>query len=158
MAEPLAEQILRNLHHATELYHRLILVVAPPGMGKTAALREVHDRTGAPLVNVNLELSRRMLDLTERQRALSVPRLLAEIIGPTAGDVVLLDNTELLFDVSLKQDPLRLLLSLSRNTTVVVAWNGRVDGEHFYYAAAGHPEFRRYRLGDCVVISPENPI
>jgi hypothetical protein len=64
---------------------------------------------GAPLINVNLELSRRMLDLTERQRELRLPRLLMEIVNDAAGDVVLLDNIEILLDVSLKQDPLRLL-------------------------------------------------
>jgi hypothetical protein len=50
-----------------------------------------------------------MLDLTERQRELRLPRLLMEIVNDAAGDVVLLDNIEILLDVSLKQDPLRLL-------------------------------------------------
>jgi len=68
MAEPLADQIIRKAKQAAELYHRLILVVAPAGGGKTTALQHVRDLTGAPLVNVNRELSRRMLELTERQR------------------------------------------------------------------------------------------
>ena len=37
MAEPLADQIIRKVKQAAELYHRLILVVAPAGAGKTAA-------------------------------------------------------------------------------------------------------------------------
>ncbi len=101
------------------MYHRLVILVAPAGAGKTAALQDVHERTAAPLVNVNIGLSRRMLDLTDRQQALQLPRLLAEIVGASAADVVLLDNVEVLFDVSLKQDPLRLLQGLSRNKTVV---------------------------------------
>jgi len=55
---------------ASMMYFRLILMVGPAGSGKTSALQEVSARTSAPLVNVNLELSRRMLDLTERKRAL----------------------------------------------------------------------------------------
>ncbi|MEN6474686.1 MAG: BREX-3 system P-loop-containing protein BrxF, partial [Syntrophaceae bacterium] len=43
--------------------------------------------------------------------------------------VVLLDNIEILFDVSLKQDPLRLLQGLSRNTTLVAAWSGEIRAE-----------------------------
>jgi len=73
--ETLADQILNKVGTAKELYHRLILVVAPAGSGKTSALQEVCERNGAPLININLELSRRMLDLTERQRALQLPRL-----------------------------------------------------------------------------------
>ncbi len=113
MAEPLADQIMWNIKQADELYHRLMLVVAPAGAGKTTALQDIQERIGAPLINVNLELSRRMLDLTERQRALQLPRLLREFINDTAGEVVLLDNIEILFDVSLKQDPLRLPPRLS---------------------------------------------
>ena len=164
----LADRVVQKIGQAAELYHRLVMLVAPAGAGKTAALQDVHERTAAPLVNVNLELSRRMLDLTERQRALQLPRLLAEIVGASAADlpaprseaarqagVVLLDNIEVLFDVSLKQDPLRLLQGLSRNKTLVVAWNGSTDGRHVVYATPDHPEYRRYPLRDCVVVCPE---
>ena len=155
MAEPLADRVIRRIGQAAELYHRLVMLVAPAGAGKTAALQDVHERTAAPLVNVNLELSRRMLDLTERQRALQLPRLLAEIVGASATDVVLLDNVEVLFDVSLKQDPLRLLQGLSRNKTVVAAWSGTIDGEHMVYATPDHPEYKRYPLRDFLVVNPE---
>ncbi len=155
MTEPLAEQVMRKIKQAEELYHRLILVVAPAGAGKTTALQAVQERIGAPLVNVNLDLSRRMLDLTERQRALQFPRLLREVIHDTAGEVVLLDNIEILFDVSLKQDPLRLLQGLSRNKTVVAAWNGSIDGDHLIYAVPDHPEYRRYMVRDFLAASLE---
>ncbi len=155
MAEPLADRVIRRIGQATEMYHRLVMLVAPAGAGKTAALQDVHERTMAPLVNVNLELSRRMLDLTERQRALQLPRLLAEIVGASAADVVLLDNVEVLFDVSLKQDSLRLLQGLSRNKTVVAAWSGSIDGEHMVYATPDHPEYKRYPLRDFLVVNPE---
>lgn len=157
MAEPLADQIMRKIKQADELYHRLMLVVAPAGVGKTTALKKVQERIGAPLINVNLELSRRMLDLTERQRALQLPRLLREIINDAEGVVVLFDNIEILFDVSLKQDPLRLLQGLSRNKTVVAAWNGSIDGDHMIYAVPDHLEYRRYMVRDFLVASPDLP-
>ena len=155
MAEPLVDQVLRKVGEARELYHRLILMVGPAGSGKTSALQEVSASTSAPLVNVNLELSRRMLDLTERQRALQLPRLLGEIVGEATGELVLLDNIEILFDVHLKQDPLRLLQGLSRNKTVVAAWNGSIVDGHMTYAVPDHPEYRRYPIRDFLVASPE---
>ena len=155
MAEPIADRVIEGIDQAAELYHRLVVLVAPAGTGKTATLQDVHERTSAPLVNVNLELSRRMLDLTERQRALQLPRLLSEIVGGSSADVVLLDNVEVLFDVSLKQDPLRLLQGLSRNKTVVAAWSGAIDGEHVIYAAPDHPEYRRYPVRDFLVVHSE---
>ncbi len=155
MAEPLADQIIRKVNQAAELYHRLLLVVAPLGAGKTSALYDVRDRTGAPLVNVNLELSRQMLELTERQRTLQLPRLLWEIVGNFDGEMILLDNMEVIFDVSLQQDPLRLLQRLSRNKTVVAAWNGTITRNDLTYAVPGHPENRRYPILDFLVASPE---
>ena len=134
-----------------------MLVVAPAGVGKTTALLDIQDRTGAPLVNVNLELSRRMLDLTERQRALQLPRLLQDLVSKSEGEMILLDNIEILFDVGLKQDPLRLLQGLSRNKTVVAAWNGPIVEDSLIYAAPAHPEYRRYPMRDFLVASPDLP-
>ena len=155
MAEPLSDKITRKVKQLDELYHRLLLVVAPSGAGKTTALFDVGDRTGVPLINVNLELSRLMLDLTQRQRALQLPRLLREIVDKYADKMTLLDNTELLFDVGLKQDPLRLLQGLSRNKTVVASWNGAIIDGFLTYAEPSHPEFRRYQVHDFVVTSPD---
>ena len=155
MAEPLADKIMRKVKQLDELYHRLMLVVAPSGAGKTTALQDVRDRTGAPLVNVNLELSSLMLDLTLRQRALHLPRLLREIVDKDEGKMTLLDNTELLFDVHLKQDPLRLLQGLSRNKNMVVSWNGTINNNFLTYAEPDHPEYRRYPVHDLLLTIPE---
>lgn len=154
MAEPIAAEVMQSIDLAAGLYYRLVVIVAPAGAGKTAALQEVRDRLGAPLLNVNLELSRRMLDLTTRQRALQLPSLLAELVGVGKAGVVLLDNIELLFDISLKQDPMRLLQGLSRNRTVVAAWSGSIQGEHLVYATPDHPEHKRYSARDCLVVAP----
>ncbi|MCK4415225.1 MAG: BREX-3 system P-loop-containing protein BrxF [Candidatus Eisenbacteria sp.] len=75
MRESLSEKVIAQIGKAAELYHRLVLIVAPSGSGKTAVLQNAATRSGAPLLNLNLELSRRMLDLTERQRG--IPHVLA---------------------------------------------------------------------------------
>lgn len=155
MAKPLAEEIIEAIDQAGELYHRLVMLVAPSGAGKTAALQEVHRRIAAPLVNVNLELACRMLELTERQRALQLPRLLTDILNTSSTNIVLLDNIEVLFDVTLKQDPLRVLQGISRNKTVVAACSGSIEKQHLIYATPNHPEFKRYPLQDVLVVTPE---
>lgn len=152
--EPLAGQIESKLAEVRGLYHQLILIVGPAESGKTKAMQEVSASTSAPLININLELSRRMLDLTERQRALQVPKLLGEIAAENAGELVLFDNIEVLFDVRLKQDPLRLLQGLSRNSTLAVAWCGTIADGYVTYAVPGHPEYRRYPAGELVVVGP----
>ncbi len=152
MTRPLSEDVIEKIGEAGTLYYRLVLVVGATGAGKTGALREVAAHLGAPLVNVNLELSRRLLDLTGRQRPLQVRRLLDEIAAGSGSDVVLLDNLELLFDTALRQDPLRLLQGLSRRRTVAAAWNGSIEGNHVRYAVPGHPEYRRYPLDGILAV------
>lgn len=158
MAESLAEQIIHKIDQAAQLYYRLILVVAPSGMGKSMALREVAKQMELGCTNINLELSQRLLGLTERQRSLQVFRLLNEIVEENGTQVVLLDNIELLFDTSLKQDPLRLLQGISRNRTVVASWNGSIENEHLIYAQLDHPEYHRYPTTDLLVIGIEHRI
>jgi dephospho-CoA kinase len=144
--------ILNNLSKVSELYHRLILAVGHAGSGKTEVLRAIVDRQGYPLINVNLVLSRRLLELTERQRTLQLPRLMGEIVREVGSDTVLLDNLEVLFDVGLKQDPLRLLQNLSRNCTIIAAWNGSISAEHLIYAVPEHVEYRRYSAAGIVAV------
>lgn len=158
MTKPLSEQVIEKLKHAENLYHRLILVVGPEGKGKTSALQEIGGRLNAGLVNINLELSRRLLDLTERQRALQLQRVLDQVVAQREDDVVLLDNIEILFDVALKQDPLRLLRGVSRNRTIVATWGGLIEDGHLIYAEPHHPEYRRYAVGDSLVASIESAV
>ena len=152
---PPEEEVIEKIREAGSQYHRLVLVVGAAGAGKTAALREVAERIGAPLVNVNLDLSRRMFDLVERQRPPKVRRLLDRIVAERGSDVVLLDNIEILFDAALRQHPLRLLQDLSRSRVVVASWNGSVEGDHVRYAAPGHPEYRRYPLDGILAVDTE---
>jgi hypothetical protein len=156
MTGSLSDEISRRIAQAPELYYRLVLVIAPSGSGKTPALQEVAERTGASMINVNLELSRRLLDLSEKQRSLRVGILLGEIVAGVPGDVVLLDNTEVLFEVSLQQDPLRLLQNLSRNRTIVAAWNGTEQEGCVTYAEPGHAEYRRYELTDVLYVTADS--
>jgi len=155
MAAPLSDRILARVSESAGLYHRLLLVVGPPRSRKTGALRVIAAAKKWPLVNVNLRLSELLLELTQKQRALRAARLLGDIVDGAGGDVVLLDNIELLFAPELAQDPLRLLQGLSRNRIVIATWSGSFDGTTLTYAEPGHPEARRYSRPEAIVVSAE---
>jgi hypothetical protein len=117
----------------------------------------VASRTGAPLINVNLELARLLLDYTQQQRGLQVGRLLTELVEARGRDPVLLDNVEILFDRALQQDPFRLLRRLARNRTIVAAWPGEFPGGILTYATPEHPEHRRYLASDVLLVTTDGP-
>lgn len=149
------KKTLDLLPQAKDLYYRLILLVGPAKSGKTRLLMVLSEKISSPVINLNLELSERLLKIAEPQRVLYLPNLLEEICAQVQGDTVLLDNTELLFEPVLKHDPLRLLQGLSRKRTVVASWNGNIQGQYLFYAHPEHPSFRRYLLtpGELLIIS-----
>jgi hypothetical protein len=134
-------------------YYRLALVVGSPGAGKTRLLKELCRRQKLPYVNINLELSRLLLELTAKERPLRTRRLLEDIIAEKPGDVIVLDNIELLFDPALKQDPLACLQAISRHRTLVVSWAGEHVDELLTYAEPAHPEYRRYEHPEAAIIA-----
>ena len=153
MGAPLSNRLLDRIPDAAGLYHRLVLAVGPARSGKTEALSEVASARGWTRISVNLLLAERLLDLTQKQRAVRVAGLLDDIVKAAASDVVLLDNIEMLFAVELAQDPLRLLQGLSRNRTVVASWPGSFDGQALTYAEPGHREFKKYAAPQAVIVS-----
>jgi ABC-type cobalamin/Fe3+-siderophores transport system ATPase subunit len=150
--QSVVDQLRQRLTGIADNYNRLVLLVGPSGSGRTAALRVLADAEKVPVLNVGTEISRRLLDLTERQRVLQLPKLLEEAVAGLPQDLTILDNTEVLFNPVLKQDPLRLLRGLSRDRTIVASWLGDVDGAQLTYAIPEHPEFRRYPSADQLVV------
>ena len=152
MAESLEEKVTRSLEAAKVLYHRLVLVVGKSGTGKTSVIQNLAKSHDVDPININLYLSKELLELTETQRKLKLAEILAQAVNGN-GDQIFLDNIEILFDVDLKQDPLRLLQGLSRNSTIVTSWNGTFEKGKLTYAEPGHREYRSYDLTDTLVVS-----
>lgn len=150
--DPAKNQILAAIQTASELFHRVVLVVGEENSGKTTALRAVARNLSTELLNVNLAVSAALLGLTMRQRALHLPDLLDQACGREEA-IVLLDNLEILFDLRLQHDPLRLLQKLSRNRTIVASWSGAVSSGKLHYAAVGHDEYRSYDESEALIIS-----
>jgi DNA polymerase III delta prime subunit len=155
------ENVLDALHeaisHAQGMYSRLILMVGPSGTGKTKALQELSTENGKNITNVNLEMSRRLLELPVQRRGIRASQIFKDVVRDAAegapgtepagngrNSVVLLDNLEILFDKDLNLNPLVLLEAASRNTTIVASWNGSYTDRKLTFARAGHPEYRYY--------------
>jgi hypothetical protein len=152
-----AEKLQEAIRQAAGQYYRLVVLVGPSGGGKTAALQAVAKECGYPLLNVNLELSKKLLEFPRTQRPRQVSRLLRDLIAAAPGEVVLLDNLEVLFDPALAVEPLRLLQASSRNRTLVAAWGGDYKDGTLTYAEPGHPEFARFKPVEALVLTTAQP-
>jgi Cdc6-like AAA superfamily ATPase len=150
MSKLIREEVKHHLKTAEGLYYKLVLLVGDSGSGKTAVLHSIADELDVPVMNVNLELSTKLLDLTAKQRVTRLPKIFDEITEKSSS-VLVLDNLEILFDKELKQDPLKLLQRMSRNDYVVASWNGKVTGRKLTYASQDHPEYRNYEQVDDLI-------
>lgn len=134
-------------------YHRLIIV--PVKYNSKNNFQQVAESNNSRYINVNLELSKLLLELTQKQRSLKAERLLKQIIGNTDNEVIFLEHLEILFDTSLQLDPLRCLQKLARNCTIVAVWSGNVENNHLIYAEREHPEYKIYPVDGFLVVNLE---
>lgn len=149
------DQVTKLLPTLPQLYYRLILIVGSQGTGKTRLLKQLSQQQHLPYLNLNLQLSQRLLEVPSPQRPLRVRPEGAALIADQPEPVLVLDNIELLFDPTLHQDPLALLKELSRNKSLLVTWGGTYNEERhlLIYAEPGHPEYRRYDRPDVPIIT-----
>ena len=158
MNESVRQAIKEAISNAPAMYSRLILLVGPSGSGKTRALQEISAEYGKNILNVNMEMSKALLELPIQRRESRAQRIFGDIIRDFLGNedpqnaIILLDNLEILFDKDLKQDPLLLLQGVSRNFTIIASWNGSWAQKRLTFAITGHPEYRFYDKIDAQII------
>ena len=155
MPEPILDILKRSIDVPEGAYHRLILLVGESGSGKTKALNDLSKEIGVKVINLNLLVSKQLIEMTPRQRSLQLAKIIENTIRGE-GNTIILDNIELLFDTDLKQDPLRLLQMVSRNKTIISSWCGKQDRSKLLYAETGHPEYRSYDITDLLIVNMDD--
>lgn len=146
-------EVVSAVEEVAEAYHRLVLLVAPIASGKSERLAYLASQQAWPLLNVNQVVAERLLELNAGERAIKCKWVLSDAISGVGADTVVLDNIEMLFEECLRQDPLRLLQSLSRSRTLLVGWPGHFDGRHLTFADPGHRDYRKYDDPEARVVT-----
>jgi hypothetical protein len=152
MTGPDIDKLTQALEQAAASFNRLVLLAGPGESGKTSLLRQVSELRECPVVNVNLMLSLSLLELPRSKRPRQGNRIFGELIDECDGDLIVLDDLEVLFDTALQLDPLQLLKLHSRNKTLMASWNGKFQDGVLSYAEPDHPEYKSYRDVDVVVM------
>jgi Cdc6-like AAA superfamily ATPase len=152
MSEIIKDQLKRSLQIVDDMYYRLVLLVGEVGTGKTKILRDLADELGVPVININLTLATKLLDLTVKQRPSHLAEIMNNLLDKTQA-IVIFDNVEILFDKNLQHDPLRVLQNLSRNHTIITSWSGTLSHGKLIYAEKDHPEYRSYDKQGLMIIN-----
>lgn len=147
---PALDKLERLIVEVGDLQSKLILLVG--NGGKTRLLHALAQRINAAPFNIGAKLGHRLAATAVSERGFSTNELLSEITDSACGDVpLLLDNLEVLFEPSLKINPLDLIKRLAHSRRVVAVWPGELRDDRLVYASIGHPEYRDYSRDGVVV-------
>ena len=110
------------------------------------------------VLDLNALLSEMLIEMSEQDRPELIASLMSNIIHEAATNVVLIKGLEILFDRSLKVDPIRLLRVCAKNKTLLVSWPGDQTSSGLIYASPNHPEYRKYKtsdLSDVIILTAD---
>jgi ABC-type lipoprotein export system ATPase subunit len=136
---------------------KTVLLVGPHGCGKTQVLTSLAKKENLTRINLNLELSKRLVEVPEKRRSMKVVSMIDDIVDEYRNDSrhTIVDNIELLFSAELQIEPLHILENCGKAISLVAAWPGEFKNGTLIYAEPGHHEYKAYRDFDSFIISLE---
>ena len=150
-------KIIEAINTITNDRHKLVILLGVFGTGKTKVLKQIAERSAGVYVNLNLELSERLLKLPAKATndGVTVHRLIDDIceqFSPNR-ETLLIDNIELLFSPELgKTNPVDTFKRMSRQRPVVIALPAHREGSNAIYSAPDHQDYLHIPLEEYVVI------
>ena len=134
----------------TQPHKGLILVIGHPKTGKTDLLWKLSEFWNTDVINVGASLSQNLILISAKKRHIKAPLILDKIISQSVrNNILLLDKIEILFDNTLKINPLQILKRYGKTHCVIAEWPGELIGNYLQYAT-GHSEYRKYEVSGFI--------
>lgn len=137
---------LRQSIERAQNYHSQLIIVI--GESASQLLEYAASSDSLRVINLSLELSERLIDIPRQDRSKSASSIFSDLIDEQRAQVLLLNHIEILFDLTLSIDPVRLLQSNAKNLTLVAAWPGEKLASSLIYATPSHREYRSYKASE----------
>ena len=145
------EALDRLVEDVSGLNSKLVLLIGHARTGKSSLLGRLADNRQMRLLNVGMELGRKLLSVSSTRRHLQATDMLKELADDSSHNgLLIMDNIEILFDQTLKLSPLELLKRHAHARRVVAAWPGELREGRLSYATTGHPEHQDYGIDGLV--------
>ncbi len=160
MAQNIDQSVIDAITNVSLDRHKLVILLGVFGVGKTKTLKKIAEKTDGVYLNLNLELSERLLKLPRNAMndGVTVTRLIDEIcdlFSPTK-ETLFVDNIELLFSPELgKINPIDTFKRISRQRPVVIAIPAFREGNLAVYSTPDSQDYFPIPLEDFVTIEIE---
>lgn len=143
------QSIKQNIDSVRMSYYKQIYVYDYKYGNSVKVFSEIEN---IPYINVNMELSEKLIAISQSKRKYYVTEFLQGIIMDRTEEIICLDYFELLFHPELAVNPFQLLRDISRNKVLVISWRGNIEGDSLIHAEPGHPEYKRQAVEDAIII------
>jgi len=131
--------------------HTCLLLVYPAVSKLEDAADQLLSVYDWPRLSVGRELSIALLSEPPMRRSRAARRWMQTRVGQMAPGPVLCTEIDLLFDPTLKLDPLRLVRDVGRVTRLVITWPGSYVDDVLAYAVPGHSHYRTWRKPEVFI-------
>lgn len=109
---------------------------------------------GVSQLNISKELSTSLMIVSASERSRFSQKWLIDTLATFQNGPVLCTCPDLLFDPSLKIDPLSLIRQVARINQLIVLWPGEYSANTLSYAVPGHHHFRTWKVTDSLLRQP----
>jgi hypothetical protein len=143
----LIDQLEKYIDAENAFNTNLVLLVGTSTAKINEIFEEICTKHKVLPLNIGLLLSSALTVLSQKQRCLMAGEVLRNLLAEQAdSSMVFIKNIEVLFDSSLKLDPLDLLKRNAKNHKLIAVWPGQILEERLVYADFGHGERKSYAL------------
>jgi AAA+ ATPase superfamily predicted ATPase len=147
------EKLLSILDLIKNEYFKLIIITGPFGSGKTRILKKLAERPDFTYLNMNLELTNRLMGIKESDYDTRAQELVKEMIDDYSDTILLIDNIEIFFSSEVgKIDPVSAFKNLARDKIIVISIPGKQRGEKIIYSSLGRKDYLEMDISDLTVI------
>ncbi len=134
-------EILDDLARARREHFRLVWIAGGKSGERSALLRALAEANAVNYVDLGKKMSSLLIDIPAPLRTASVEDCFADCLGMPLDEIVAIDHLEILFEPTLKINPIALIQGASRSRTILASWPGIINGSHLSFGSSDHPEY-----------------
>ena len=121
-------------------YYKILLIAGTRGSGKTTNLKKFAQELQCSIVNLNYEISKKMIDIPREEWNNHIDSVINEVLLDSDQPVII-DNIEILFSPEFQADPLQILKRLSRTRVVIASWPGSFSNGKLIHGSMNDEEY-----------------
>ncbi len=144
---------MTDLNILKSLSFDCLILVHPQVQVLESTAKEIQE-AGIALLNISKALSSFLMTLSANERGRFSQKWLTERLANFQSGPVLCTCPDLLFEPSLKIDPLSLFRQAARIRQIIVLWPGEYSTNTLSYAVPEHQHFQTWKITDSLLRQP----